>query len=63
MTSRHISIVLAEKIISILEESGASEAERHVALAVARAMIPVLPNASCSVEKAMAIEGGGDECL
>lgn len=40
---RHISILLAEKILGMLEESGASEAERHVALEIARAIVPVFP--------------------
>jgi hypothetical protein len=53
---RHISILLAEKIIQALEESGASEAEKHVALEVVKALVPVLPNASFSVE-ANAIDG------
>jgi hypothetical protein len=47
---RHIALVLADRILEILEESGASEAEKHAALGAARAIIPVLSNASCSVE-------------
>jgi hypothetical protein len=47
---RHISLVLAERILDLMEESGASETEKHAALGAARALIPVLPNASCSVE-------------
>jgi hypothetical protein len=47
---RHISMVLGERILALLEESGASETERHAALDVARAIVPVLPNAACSVE-------------
>lgn len=50
MKVQHISLVLAERIIDLLAESGASEAEKHVALEVAKAMVPVLPNASCSAE-------------
>ena len=50
MTGQHISLLLAEQIVKILSESGASEAERYAALEVARALVPVLPNASCSVE-------------
>ena len=56
--ARHISIILGEKILELLVQSGASETERHAALDVARAIVPVLPNASCSIEKAE-IEGGG----
>ncbi len=51
MTGQHISLLIAEKIVKVFEESGASEAERHAALEVAKAMVPVLPNASCSIEK------------
>ena len=47
---RNIALVLADRILEILEESGASEAERYCALEVAKAIVPVLPNASCSVE-------------
>ena len=47
---RQISFVLAERILELLEESGASEPEKYAALEAARAVIPVLPNASCSVE-------------
>jgi hypothetical protein len=50
MKNKHISLALAEDILNLLEESGASEAEKHVALEVAKAMVPVLPNASCSIE-------------
>jgi hypothetical protein len=50
MNSRHISLLLADRILDVLEESGASEAEKHSALAVVRAIVPVLPNASCSAE-------------
>jgi hypothetical protein len=42
--------LLAEKIVEVLEESGASETERHVALEIAKALVPILPNASCSIE-------------
>ncbi len=48
---RYLPLMLAERIIEALNESGASEAEKHAALAVVRAMVPVLPNASCSIEK------------
>ena len=51
MKTRQISLLLADRIIELLQESGASEAEKHAALEVARAVVPVLPNASCSVEK------------
>ena len=47
---RHISLVLADRILDILEESGASETEKYAALEAARAIVPVLPNASCSIE-------------
>lgn len=47
---RHISLLLADQILKLLEDSGASEAEKHAALGVVRAVVPVLPNASCSVE-------------
>jgi hypothetical protein len=47
---RHISLVLADRILELLQESGASEAERYCALDVVRAIVPVLPNASCSVD-------------
>jgi hypothetical protein len=47
---RYLSLLVAERIIEVLNESGASEAEKHVALEVAKAMVPVLPNASCSAE-------------
>lgn len=50
MNSRSISLLLADRILDVLEESGASEAEKHAALAVVRAIVPVLPNASCSGE-------------
>lgn len=50
MGSRHISLLLADRILDLLEESGASETEKHAALAVVRAIVPVLPNASCSTE-------------
>lgn len=48
--SRHISLVLADQIIELLQGSGSTEAERYVALEVARALVPVMPNASCSAE-------------
>ena len=44
-------LLLAEKIIELLNESGASEAEKHAALGVVRAVVPVLPNALCSIEQ------------
>ena len=47
----HISLLLANRILEVFEESGASEAEKHAALAVVRAIVPVLPNATCSVER------------
>jgi len=50
VTGQHISLLLAERILKIFEESGASEAEKHAALGVVRAVVPVLPNASCSVD-------------
>ncbi|MGB8030673.1 MAG: hypothetical protein WCF30_13550 [Terracidiphilus sp.] len=55
----HISLQLANRILEMFEESGASETERHAALAVVMAMVPVLPNASCSVEKNELIEECG----
>ena len=47
---QYLSLILAERIIEVFEESGASEPEKYAALDVARALVPVLPNASCSVE-------------
>jgi hypothetical protein len=47
---RHISLVLADRILDVLEESGATEAEKYCALDVAKAIVPVLPNSSCSAE-------------
>ena len=38
---KYISMALADKILQLLEESGASEAEKLVALDVARAVVPV----------------------
>ena len=37
----HICLILAEKIIKVLEESGATEVERLTAVDIARAMVPV----------------------
>jgi hypothetical protein len=48
---RYLAFLLAEKLIDTLNESGASESEKHAALAVVRAMVPVLPNASCSADR------------
>ena len=48
---RYMPLLLAEKIIELLNESGASEAEKHAALGVVRAVVPVLPNALCSIEQ------------
>ena len=39
---RYISLILAEKVISILEDSGAKQSEKFAALEVARAMVPFL---------------------
>lgn len=50
VTGQHISLLIAEKILRVFEESGASEAEKYAALDVVRSLVPVLPNASCSVE-------------
>jgi hypothetical protein len=50
MKNRYLALMLAERILEMLEESGASEAERHAALEAAKAFVPVLPNAACSVE-------------
>ena len=47
---RHISIVLAERIVELLQESEASEAQRLMALDVAKVLVPVLPKASYSPE-------------
>jgi hypothetical protein len=47
----HISVVLANRILEVLEDSGATEPEKYAALEVARAVVPVLPNASCSIER------------
>lgn len=55
---RHISLLLADRIIELLQDSGASEAQQYSALDVARAIIPVLPNASCSVEANNLLSGG-----
>jgi hypothetical protein len=54
---RHISLMLADRILELLQESGASEAERYCALEVAKAIVPVLPNASCSIEANEASRG------
>lgn len=56
---RHISLLLADQIIDILQDSGASEAEKYSALDVARAVVPVLVNA-CSVEANDLFAGGND---
>jgi hypothetical protein len=56
---RPISLVLAEQIIAMFEESGASEAQRYSALEVVRAIVSVLPNASCSVETNDLLTGSG----
>jgi len=37
----HISIILAEKILTILNESGASEPEKMVSLDIAKSLVPV----------------------
>ena len=42
-TEKLISLILAEKILSILSESGATEIEKLAALDAAKAIIPVLP--------------------
>ena len=39
---KYISMILAEKIISILEESGAKDTEKLASLEVAKAMVPFL---------------------
>jgi hypothetical protein len=56
---RHISLVLADRILLLFEESGASEAERLSALDVVRALVPVLPNASCSGEATDLLSSSG----
>ncbi len=49
--TRHISVLLAEKITEFMREAGASETQMFAALEIARALVPVLPNASCSPEQ------------
>lgn len=39
----HISMILAEKILTLLEESGAAEIEKLAALDIARSVVPVSP--------------------
>jgi hypothetical protein len=56
---RHISLLLADRILEVLQDSGASEAEKYSALEVVRAIVSVLPNASCSVETNDLLTGSG----
>jgi hypothetical protein len=56
---RPISLVLAEQILDMFEESGASEAQMYSALDVVRSLVPVLPNASCSIEANDLLSSGG----
>jgi hypothetical protein len=41
MNTKYPSLILGEKIIQILDEAGISTSEKHSALDVARAIVPV----------------------
>lgn len=48
---RCLALELADRILEVLEESGASETEKYAALGVVRNVVPILPGATCSAEK------------
>ncbi len=54
----HICLILAEKIIKVLEESGATEVERLTAVDIARAMVTVSNASLHSKSQDQAISGG-----
>ena len=43
-----LPLILAERIVDLLNDSGASEAEKLVAVAVVKALIPILPGSVCA---------------
>jgi hypothetical protein len=48
---KYISMVLADKILSILEESGAKGSEKHAALEIVRALVPFTPGGVMDAER------------
>lgn len=51
---KHICLMLAEKVMMLFEEAGASEIERLVALDIARALVPVAPGSLSATSAASA---------
>jgi hypothetical protein len=56
---KYISMILADKIIKLLEDSGASESQKMAALQIARAVVPVSDGSSCSTSDDVALPTGG----
>ncbi len=52
----HISVILAEKIVRLLDDSGASEVEKSIAVDIAKALIPVCRNSVHSVSDEQATD-------
>lgn len=50
----HISVILAEKILALLEESGASDCEQGAALGIVRLLQPFQPNGASTRLAALA---------
>ncbi len=46
---KYLSMILAEKLLQVLDESGASEIQKLVALQVARAVVPVSTGSVCAI--------------
>jgi hypothetical protein len=46
---RYLSLILAEKIVALLDESGATECQKLAALDAAKAIVPVSLGAICTM--------------
>ena len=61
-TAIHISVLLAQKILALFDESGASEAQRLAALQIAKTLLAVWPNSvSAKFEARAGAEASGAE--
>ena len=56
---RYITLILGEKILHLLDESGVTEVEKLSALAVARAVVPVSVGSVSSETRKREEEEGG----
>ena len=57
--TRYLSLILGEKIIALLDESGATETEKLCALGVAQSLVPVSRNSMAAKDAAKNADAQG----